>query len=235
MKKNICFISCAVPQAMQEELARDFFVVPLPPDPSLDSPVASHPDMILSVIGENIIIPRAYFEANRALFDQAAALGYQITLSDAPRSPKYPEDVGLNAAVGEDYIICRADSTAPELLECAKLAGKKVIDVKQGYAGCSCIVTDKAVLTSDIGIHRSLTEHSIASTYVDKDGISLPGYDVGFIGGSGGFFGGTLYFFGSLDSVPCGADAKNFAEQHGYKVCELSETKLTDYGGMKIL
>ena len=235
MKKNICFISCAVPQAMQEELARDFFVVPLPHDPLLDAPVASHPDMLLSVIGDNIILPSAYFEANRELFVPAEEMGYRIVLSDAPRSHKYPEDIGLNAAVGSDYIICRTESTSPELVGLAKRAGKKIIDVKQGYAGCSCIVTDRAVLTSDVGIHRALTEQGIESSYVDKAGIFLPGYDVGFIGGCGGYHDGTLYFFGSLNSVSCGADVIKFAKHHGYNVRELSETKLSDYGGMKIL
>ena len=235
MKKNICFVSCLVPQVMQNELARDFFVVPLPPDPLLDSPVASHPDMIMSVMGDSIVLPRAYFEANCELFVPAEEMGYRIVLSDAPRSKKYPSDIGLNAAVGEDYIICRAGSTAPKLLECAKIAGKKVIDVKQGYAGCSCIVTDKAVLTSDVGIHRALTEQGIESSYVDKAGISLPGYDVGFIGGSGGYHDGTIYYFGSLNSIACGNSVKEFAKHHGYNVRELSETKLSDYGGMKIL
>lgn len=220
---------------MQNELARDFFVVPLPPDPLLDSPVASHPDMIMSVIGDNIILPRAYYEANRELFVPAEEMGYRIVLSDAPRSKKYPSDVSLNATVGEDYIICRTASTSPELVELAKRAGKKIIDVKQGYAGCSCIVTDRAVLTSDTGIHRALTEQGIESSYVDKAGIFLPGYDVGFIGGSGGYHDGTIYYFGSLNSIACGNSVKEFAKSHEYKIRELSGDKLTDYGGIKIL
>jgi hypothetical protein len=191
--------------------------------------------MIMSVIGDNIILPRAYFEANREQFVPAEEMGYRIVLYDAPRSPKYPSDVGLNVAVGEDYIICRAESTSPELVELAKRAGKKIIDVKQGYAGCSCIVTDRAVLTSDMGIHRALAEQDIDSTYIDKNGISLPGYDVGFIGGCGGYHDGTLYFFGSLNTIACGNSVKEFAQSHGYKIRELSETKLTDYGGIKIL
>ena len=236
MKKNICFISCAVPQAMQEELARDFAVILLPPDPLLDAPVASHPDMILSVVGKSLILPRSYFDANRELINQISAeSGYSVILSDAPRSKRYPADVGMNVAVGKDYIICRADSTATEVFEVAKAACKDIISVKQGYAGCSCIVTDAAVLTSDAGIHKTLIERGIESFYVDKSGISLPGYDVGFIGGCGGYYDGTLYFFGRLDSVECGRDVRRFAKIHGYEVRELSGDRLTDYGGIKIL
>jgi len=235
VKKNICFVSCLVPQGMQNELARDSFVVPLPPDPLLDAPVASHPDMIMSVVGEGIILPRSYYEANLNLFDGVTASGYQIILSDAPRCNAYPSDVGLNVAVGKNFVICKQESTAPEVINVAEADRLRIIPVKQGYAGCSCIVTDKAVLTSDIGIHRAVISRGIDSAYVEKDGISLPGYDVGFIGGCGGFYDDTLYLFGSLDSVKCGEDVRKFADTYGYRIRELSETKLTDYGGMKIL
>ncbi len=234
MKKNICFVSCLLPQSVQDELARDFHVIPLTSDPRLPSSVASHPDMILSVIGENLILPRSYYEENCDLFDSVREIGYSIVLSDAPRSQVYPADVGLNVAVGKDFIICRTDSTATEVLDAAKESGMDIINVKQGYAGCSCIVTDSAVLTSDIGIHRALAEHGIDSTYVDKSGISLPGYDVGFIGGCGGFYDGVLYFFGSIDSVECGKVIREFAALHGYEIREPGREKLTDYGGMKI-
>ena len=236
MKNKICLVSCEMPKEMQDYLSREYCVISLPADPLLDSPVASHPDMILSVIGRNLILPRAYFDANRELIHQVSAeSGYSVILSDAPRSKRYPADVGMNVAVGKDYIICRADSTATEVFEVAKAAGKDIISVKQGYAGCSCIVTDAAVLTSDTGIHKTLIERGIESFYVDKGGISLPGYDVGFIGGCGGYYDGTLYFFGRLDSVECGRDVRRFAKMHGYEVRELSGDRLTDYGGIKIL
>ena len=76
------------------------------------------------------------------------------------------------------------------------------------------------MLTSDAGIHKTLIERGIESFYVDKSGISLPGYDVGFIGGCGGYYDGTLYFFGRLDSVECGRDVRRFAKIHGYEVRE---------------
>lgn len=236
MKNKICLVSCEMPKEMQDYLSREYCVISLPADPLLDSPVASHPDMILSVIGRNLILPRSYVDANRELINQILAeSGYSVILSDAPRSKRYPADVGMNVAVGKDYIICRADSTATEVFEVAKAAGKDIISVKQGYAGCSCIVTDAAVLTSDAGIHKTLIERGLESFYVDKSGISLPGYDVGFIGGCGGYHDGTLYFFGSLNSIACGNSVKEFAKSHGYKIRELSGDKLTDYGGMKIL
>ncbi len=235
-QKKLCIVSWDLPDEMKKDLADTFCVYSLPRDSLLDSPVAFHPDMILSVIGNSIIIPRSYYTANRKLIDEIAHhSNHNIVTSDAPRTAVYPADVGMNVAIGNGFIICRPESTAPEILDAAKKAGLELIPVKQGYAGCSCIVTDKAVLTSDEGIHKELTAREIASFYVNKAGISLPGYDVGFIGGCGGFSDGVLYFFGSLDSVECGWDVRHFARTHGFEVRELTGEKLTDYGGMKIL
>ncbi|MBE6618053.1 MAG: hypothetical protein E7627_08995 [Ruminococcaceae bacterium] len=236
MKGHVCIISSEMPREIRDSLSRDFDVFTLPPDPLLDKPVHSHPDMILCVVDDNLILPRGYYEAHHQMIDCITeTCGYSLILSDAPRSSVYPHDVGMNVAVGKRFIICRTESTAPEIIEAAKEAGLEIIPVKQGYAGCSCIVTDKAVLTSDEGIHRALTERGIDSFYADKSGIALPGYDVGFIGGCGGFADRVLYFCGSLDSVACGTDVRRFAEMHGYEICELAADRLTDYGGIKIL
>lgn len=236
MKRHICIISSEMPREIRDSLSRDFDVFALPSDPLLDTPVRSHPDMILCVIGNKLILSRAYYEAHHQMIDCITeTCGYDLTMSDMPRSSVYPHDVGMNVAVGNGFIICRTESTAPEIIEAAKKAGLEIIPVKQGYAGCSCIVTDKAVLTSDIGIHRALTERGIDSFYADKSGIALPGYDVGFIGGCGGYSDGVLYFCGSLDSVACGTDVHRFAKEYGYEVQELAIGRLTDYGGVKFL
>ena len=236
MKGHVCVISSEMPREMRDSLSRDFDVFALPADPLLDKPVHCHPDMLLCAIGDKLILPRGYYEDNRELVENIAEAGwYNVISSGAPRSATYPGDVGMNAAVGDGFIICRAESTAPEIIKAAEEAGLEIIPVKQGYAGCSCIVTDTAVLTSDEGIHKALLSRGIESFYVDKSGISLPGYDVGFIGGCGGYADGVLYFCGSLDSVACGSEVRRFADMHGYAIRELAGSELTDFGGVKIL
>lgn len=234
MEKPICLVSENLWDDAKVALESGFCVFSLPSDREIAPPVSAHPDMLLCKIGDRLILPRSYYEANKALINQIAELAdCRIVLSSAERGSIYPKDVGMNVAVGKNFIICRTESTAAEIIDAANELGIKIIPVKQGYAGCSCIVCENAVLTSDIGIHRTLTSEGIDSTYVDKSGISLPGYDVGFIGGCGGFYNGVLYFFGSLDSVRCGSKVREFAKSHGFKVRELADGKLTDYGGVK--
>lgn len=234
--KPICLVSAALPDEMSAKLGENFHVIPLPPDETLAPPVQSHPDMICSVIGSRIIFPTDYTAKNQEVIDMIVRLsGYSLVLSDAPRGEKYPADVGLNAAVAENFIVCRRSSTAGDVISAAENCGKLLVDVRQGYAGCSCIVAGDAVLTSDRSIFAALSEIGKDVTFADNSGIVLRGYDVGFIGGCGGHFGGVLYFFGNPDHHACAAALNDFAQKHGLKIVRLGDDKMTDHGGMKFL
>lgn len=234
--RTLCLCSCALPSEMLSKLRERYHVIPLPPDVSLDEPVQSHPDMLCAVLDDAVFFPRKYAEAYPALLREIAAhTSRKLLFTDAPRSSRYPEDVGLNAAVLPGALLCRADSTAPELLRYAQAGGRKIISVRQGYAACSCIFCGSDVLTSDVGICRVLRAHGIACDHVSNRGILLPGYDVGFIGGCGGVHGSMFYLFGTHDSVAGSAEICNFADRHALTLSRLSPSPLTDYGGLKFL
>lgn len=233
---HILLCSAELPDKMREKLSDLFYVIPLPPDECLAEPVRCHPDMLCAVIDEKIIFPSVYAQKYRAVIEEISNYsGYSVVLSNMPRNARYPSDVGLNAAIGRDFVVCRAESTSPELIKCAKSSGRRIINVKQGYAGCSCIIAGDAVLTSDTGIYNALAKEGIEAELCDNSGILLPGYDVGFIGGCGGFFDGTLYFFGDFNSLHCSRSILKFAAQHSLDICKLSKNILADFGGVKFL
>lgn len=237
-KKAICLCSSALPESMATKLAENFRVFPLPPDDVLAEPVRSHPDMICTVMDDTIFFPAAYARKNRALIDEIEKLsGYSVVLCDIERGAEYPADVGLNAAVGDSFLICRVDSTAPELIKAAKASGRRIVDVNQGYAGCSCIVLGDAVLTTDRGIYRAAAQLSDEPdvSFMGNDGILLPGYDAGLIGGCGGCFGGRLYLFGDIMPLVESCAIYDFALRHSLEIVMLGENRLTDYGGVKFL
>ncbi|MBP3293589.1 MAG: hypothetical protein J6N32_07530, partial [Clostridia bacterium] len=100
---------------------------------------------------------------------------------------------------------------------------------KQGYTGCSCLVTGDAVYTFDRGIVKSLRREDIPYVLLEEGGISLPGYDCGFLGGACGYHDGTIVVCGNADLLPCAAALHNAGS-----VFSLSDTPVTDYGGIKI-
>lgn len=207
----------------------------LPPDDTIAPPVSTHPDMTVSLIGSTAVIPSVYGKQNSALCGFLSEAGYDVVLSSAERGKIYPNDVGLNCAVGDGFIICRTASADPNVLCAAEKLGYDVIDVRQGYAGCSCIICENAVITSDTGIYNSVVRSGWESLLVPNSGIVLPGYSTGFIGGCGGFSGGVLYFTGDIDSVPAGELIRGFARRRGYDIVLLTSGELTDFGGIKFL
>lgn len=235
-KKYIALISSDVPSSAISVLADDFHLLSLRREDGLPRPVSSHPDMILSVIGEKIILSERYYAANRDVIDLICRMAKLSPLiSHTEKRYKYPYDAVFNAAVGDGFIICRAKSAVKEILATAEEYKISVCNVSQGYSGCSCIVTPAAVLTSDMGIKKSLDKKGIKAVFITNKNILLPGYNVGFLGGCGGFCDGTIYLFGEDKTPERSFLLSEFANENGYVIKCLSSDPLTDYGGIKFI
>ncbi len=227
MKKSIALVSSIAP--VGGDFCSEFEVIKLPCDDEIDIPVASHPDMICTVLGNNIFFPRHYAEKYNDIVTNISMLsGYNVIASDAYRDRIYPNDTAFNTAFIEntavgDVLLCRRESTAAEILGYADRAGITVLNTKQGYAGCSCLVCGEHVYTSDIGINRLLAKNGIKSSLITEM-IALDGYNCGFFGGCGGYYDGKAYIYGRIhgDSLCCDT------------VC-LADGTLKDYGGIKFI
>lgn len=222
MKKAIALVSSIAP--LTKEFCEEFEVIPLPPDREIDTPVSTHPDMICTVIGDRIFFPESYAKENEATVKKIEYLsGLHAICTSCERGKKYPLDVSLNTAVIKSSLLCRKASCAAELLDYATQLGTKIIDTKQGYAGCSCIVCDDKVVTSDVGIFAVLEKNGI-DVKLNREKITLDGYNCGFIGGCGGFFDGRVYLFGESEE-----------DFFGYEKVSLKKGILCDFGGIKFI
>lgn len=207
----------------------------LPPDTSVAPEVADHPDMILSFVGDALVIPRGYYDANRELCREIADASCRRTvLSDAPRSKDYPHDIGMNALVTGRHLFGRLSYVSPEVLTLAGESGLSAIDVKQGYAACSALSCGDVIITGDASIKQAAEANGYGVIFTDTSGIKLDGYSHGFIGGSGGIFGNTAYFLGDPSSTPGTESLTAELSRHGISSVALSGSCLTDYGGIKI-
>lgn len=221
-----------MPDEIQAKLAKTFDeAIPLPPDEDLAGPVQCHPDMIFAVLAGRMFLSERYFHAHPTTVERIAQLGgFALYLLNDVRNARYPHDVAFNIVVWHDTLICRPDVTCPALLDHAKARGYRVIPVKQGYTGCSCLVTEHAVLTFDRGIAKTLVRENVPCVLLDEGGISLPGYNCGFLGGAGGYHDGTIYICGNSATLPC----SNQLNSTGYRVISLLNSPVIDYGGIKI-
>ena len=207
----------------------------LPPDPSVAPEVADHPDMILSFVGDAIIIPRCYYYANRALITSIAdAAGKRIAVSDAARSADYPHDIGMNALVTDRHLFGRLSAVSPDVLSLSSKSGLSTVDVKQGYAACSALACGGVIVTGDPSISSAAAENGYTVIRVDTSGIRLDGYGHGFIGGSGGIIGNTAYFLGDSSATVGTESLTDELEAYGISSVALSGSPLADFGGIKL-
>ena len=190
-----------------------FDIVLLPSFSALDPRVASHPDMLIFVYGNKIFTPRAYYKEAHTELDRLALLTEKdLVLTDDILLPEYPRDIAFNSFICNGHIFGNTKHISSEMHKITSADGIKSVNVRQGYAKCSTVVLNGAIITADIGIHRKAIGHNIDSLAVSGEGVILNGYNCGFIGGASGFCKemSTVYFCGNIDLHPDGEKIKSF-------------------------
>lgn len=217
-------ISCEVPANMRTMLRkRGVHLFLNGQNSTLPVPVCSHPDLSLfDMGGGKILVDRA---ADLALPHDVDLCVGSIQLKD-----KYPGDVAYDACQVGQFLFCNPLYTSPEILNLSL----NLVAVKQGYAKCSvAIVSEKAVITEDVGMARAMESVGIDVLRLEPGFVNLPGYSHGFIGGAcGKIAADVLAFFGDLSQHPCGEDVVRFCKKYGVKTLSLSSDILTDYGSL---
>lgn len=235
----ICITDRRLPENILDSLrSAEANVVLLSPDPSLPGPTASHTDLNL-FISDEVLIARREYENTFGIPGYLANLtGRRLILSDIPAGNVYPGDVGFCVCNAGRYLICRKDVTDPLILFEAVKHGMKIVNVRQGYAGCSCAVTaDGSIITADPGVLRAFRDAGGDGLLIRPGHIVLPGYDTGFIGGCSGLCGGTLFFAGDISTHPDGDKIRKFCAEHSTEVESLGDvgTPLFDCGKLIFL
>ncbi len=143
--------------------------------------------------------------------------------------PKYPFDILLNNCIVADKIIC-CEKYTPEILT----NGRKTVDVKQGYAKCSCAVVDEnSIITDDESIAAALLQNGFDVLAVQKGSVKLNGFDYGFIGGCCGKISkDTLAFCGDISTHSDFIRINSFLRERSVYPLSLTEGELTDIGSI---
>ncbi len=220
------FISGDLPKSFSETIlnktCKTASIVRLPSYDRLDAPVASHPDMLALPTPDGKIC--MFGEYAKSL---PAALSDKIRTVDKVPDKKYPGDILLNFLIYKENIIGRVDMLPCELqgLELCQIAAR------QGYARCSvCLFGDHAI-TSDKGLFDILSSLGVNMLLISPTGISLPGYDRGFIGGATIVCEHNVFFFGDPLTHPDGTKMVDFIRSAGFLPISLGSMPLCDYGG----
>ena len=211
-------------------------VLVLPPARGMDPRVASHPDMLMTVVGRDAVVPASY--AKRADVEPILDVlcrrcGVRVITTEISPGNTYPHDVACNGLLYGGKLYGKLSALAPEILRLADDSGIEAVDVAQGYAGCSALACGDLLLTADSSIREAVRDRGGEVLSLSPGGIDLPGYDTGFIGGAGGFVDGHALFFGDVHRHPNGNRIADVLADRGIVCHCLGNGPLTDFGGIK--
>ncbi|MBK5242185.1 DUF6873 family GME fold protein [Clostridium sp.] len=200
-----------------------------PPSKLLYEAICGHPDMLMHIANGSIIVHK---DMDKKFIQTLESLNYNVYKTNASLQNKYPYDVLLNSLSIGNLFVHSINFTDTKLLSLLK--DRKLINVKQGYTKCStCVVTNQAVITSDISIAKALTVEKIDVLLIPPGDIILPGLDYGFIGGATGLIeNNVLAFYGHLDHYLHRKEVLSFLRKHKVEPVFLRNGKLIDRGSI---
>lgn len=217
-------------EELNELKKRKIHLIYCPKAKNLYEAISCHPDIQLHIIDKNTIIVHRDFPEN--LICDLKNLNINVFRSSEYVQKNYPYDIILNALNLNDYFIHKLNCTDKNLLNLVK--SKKLINTNQGYTKCSAaIVSDNAIITSDISIKNALSSTNIDVLLLPPGDILLPGLDYGFIGGTCGLIDkSTLAFFGDLSYYKYGKEVLSFLKKHNVNPLYLRKGPLIDRGSI---
>lgn len=195
--------------------------------------ISGHPDIFFCLIDRQLVvapnIPKDYLVILKKY-------NVSFTMGSFPVGNTYPETARYNAVVTGDLLIHNEDVTDESLKQL--FAEKKFIHVNQAYTRCNLIpLRNGKFITSDEGISKTLKSNGIDVEYFSPEGIVLPGFDHGFLGGTlgMGLFDEKIFLLGQLKFYPEGDRLGDTLSEAGYEIIELYSGPLFDGGCLLIL
>ena len=167
----------------------------------------SHTDILVHPLPDGeIVVDRDNLKYYKKIFSDK-----NIIPSKSKLGAKYPLDIPLNAFRFKNYFIHNLKYTDEVLLDYYKNYGYEMINIKQGYAKCSSLVTDDFIITSDGGIYESL-----------KD----------FVGGASGVLGKKIFFTGDFSHHSSHEEILKIIKKYNYEIEILSKDPIEDFGSI---
>lgn len=187
----------------------------------------SHTDILVHPLPSgDLVVDKDNFGYYKEIFKDKKVLSSHSSLS-----AKYPGDIHLNAFAFKNIFIHNLKHTDQVILDYYKKSGYDLVNIKQGYAKCSCLVTHDFVITSDDGIYETLKD-LIPIYKIDYGQIKLQNFNYGFIGGASGVLGKKIFFTGDFSHHSSHEEILKIVSKYDYEIEILSKDPIEDYGSI---
>ncbi len=194
--------------------------------------VSTHPDMQICKIDEKTFVcePTLYAYYTEMLKE------YNVKIIKGISNVRstYPYDIAYNVVITENFLMHNTDYTEKEIKNHAVNSGISIYNVKQGYTKCaSCVINSNAIITSDVGIHRTCELNGIDCLLIENDEIKLGERNDGFFGGCCGMIDcNKLLVCGNITLHKSYSEILKFTSKYGVNILCSSKDVLTDIGSI---
>lgn len=190
--------------------------------------ISGHPDVFFCTVGDTLVIAPNIPESFKKIL---SGKNIPFIPGELPVGSKYPETARYNAVCNGSYLLHNFRYTDSVVTNRAD--DLDLIHLNQGYARCNLIpLKGNRFITSDEGIFRVLSKFDFEVLLVNPQGIMLPGFSNGFIGGTCGIRENRVFFLGSLAHFAEGEKVRSFLDKAGYEIIELFNGPLYDGGSL---
>ena len=210
--------------------AMDIEVLLTPKCKDVYEAIAYHPDIMLHLVDDKTVVVEPNID-EKFLYS-LEQYGLRIIYGEKKLESNYPLDIAYNIARVGKFAIHNFKFSDQTLIN--NIREVQYIDVKQGYSKCSvCIVDDNSIITDDKGIYKQCSLAGMDVLLIKSGDISLPGVDVGFIGGcSGKISKNKIVFSGKIENHGSSKEIIEFLHKKNIEYINLSENMLLDIGSI---
>lgn len=196
---------------------------------NLKESMSGHADLQINIVDDIAVVADFCFEHYKNMLPE-----FNVVKGVKEVQDTYPLDVSYNISAVNNCLYHNLKYTDSKLLEIYKNKGYRIQNVKQGYTKCtSCIVSENAVITEDIGLARIYKANDVDVLVVEPGDVKLNGFNYGFLGGASGLISNdTLAFCGNIKKHRNYKEIYSFTQKHKVDIISLSDEQLTDYGSI---
>lgn len=203
---------------------------------ALPRPVNGHPDLMLHKVTDDVAVvaPNVFREfielgrVNGSNWSIKTMIRGKVELGDT-----YPGDVPYNFLRIGNLCVGKIDSMDPKLMEQLKGLDVEFVNSRQGYAQCSVAkISESCCITADKGMERLLKAWGIQVLRIPEGGITLEGYNHGFIGGASGVISGRFVLTGRFHDAGINRAIEDFVTNNGVDIRFLTVQEPVDLGSL---
>ncbi len=235
-QKGYCFMRIIFVSELADKVFIDYMksggtVILVPTDDRFEARTSSHPDLVISIVDNTLIIDE---NASVELYKQLDSLSVPYVVGNSRLSAIYPRDIAYNAVITKDFLMHNLKFTDPLLTTHSTYTHKKLIQTKQGYTKCSTVVVNNdTVITADQGIYKAVKDFMNA-LLIQPGNVLLGEDNNGFLGGASASFEDRIVFHGDLSQHPDFLKIAAFLEAYHKQLVYFKEFPLTDIGSVLI-